>query len=444
MPDDVITIPADTTQTHTLGTGESLTRTLFDVTEPGAGVAITAHETNWEIRHVSIIGHNDARGFSVADRGGTGARSVIDNVWLGSGGSGIGCYVNPRHSGHLDITRTRVEAYDNGGFHSSAPVGSGGGTVAYERCFAAGNYASNFRTGNDTLDTCTTRANDYIGRGLWAHGDTTATDCNFATGGQNYAVDAGIAGRAVTVDLIGGNYDDGFNGGLNETAGSTITLDGTGTSPSTSVPSGAPLNEGHAYSPDEVRDYEYTPPPEYQMQETDFELVEIGYDEHHEVRLSSGDTLENTVFDLGNARSAVTITAEGGNWAIRDVSFAGVADRPESSPCHAIVASVDSGRSAEIDNVWLGDGSTIGADECGDHGRSAIYVRADHGGDLNISRTSMQGWPGGGVLCSENTAGDIHWQTCFFDRIGHEMAMFPTPTSTADDCVFVNDSGDYT
>lgn len=431
---DVVTVTAHTHQTIEISDGEALENKLINCNADGASATITAHGTGWAIKHTAIVGHNstDQPALDVSDRG--GGHSVIDNVWLRSGGDGPALTVDRRHSGTLDISRTVIENFADGGFDSSAPVFGADGTTSYTNCYAGGCHAANFQTGTDELDGCVTADGDYTGRGVWARGNTGIVDCDLSTGGTHYAVHAGLAGHSVGVSVADTAYDDAL--GFFEEGGSTITTTNVSTDPASSPERPMPITEADAY---EGTDSESAPSAD--VSESDFEVITPQYDGHATRSISGSETFSNTVFDLHHARTAATITAEGGPWTVENVAFEGPIDHPDTSPAMAMVVSVPAGDEAVIDNVWFGNGSSV--IEANTNGQIAIYVRSDHAGKLTIRNCTFQYWPGGCVTCSSDTTGDIRVESSYFREFGYEGVALPTGASVADDCVFINTTGDY-
>ena len=155
----VVRVPAGRTLRITLGDGDSLSDLVIDVRALGAGYAISATGSNWEVRNVAIVGRHpgsDNASFAVrvTDRDGLG---VIENVWLGDGSRDtVGIFVSPAHAGTLLIRRCHVARYPNNGIYASPPgndadheVSGRGGVVRIERCYAYNNAISGFRIGTD-------------------------------------------------------------------------------------------------------------------------------------------------------------------------------------------------------------------------------------------------------------------------------------------------------
>lgn len=431
---EVVAIDEDRHRKVSVESGDRLANIVYDCSAPGAAVTIETTGTGWELRHLAVAGHNDTDepALDVSDR--ANGHSIIENVWLSSGGDGAGIRVDRRHSGEITIARTRVEGFAPG-FDSHRPLFRANGTVTYDRCYAAGCYHANYLTGDDTLTDSVADPADgtYSGRGVWAHGDTLIRDSDIGASSANApAIHAGAAGRTVTVTLEDTAYDP--DGGLFTDSDSTINELNTSHNPSLSLPVGAPLTEPHAYGGDTETVGDSTSP----LRERDFDTIEVGHDEHYTVGIGANESLENTIFDLSNNGAAATIYADGPGWELRNIAFEGAEDRPDTSPHYAIIASTPAGQSSTIENVYMGDGSAVGPDDVDGRGRAAMYVRPSHAGSLTIRRASIANWPGGGIVTEPETPGDIHAESCYFRNCGYETLTLPTQSSSADDCVFAN------
>ncbi|WP_255171675.1 hypothetical protein [Natrononativus amylolyticus] len=255
---DVIEVDPGERRVINVGDGETFENALIDVTANGADVTIAAHGTNWAVRNVGIRGRvpgNEAV-FGVSDTG--GGSSAIENVYIGDGAEdghrmGLGIWVSPEHSGHIDISRVNIQEMGDNSFYCSAPGGAGGGTVHIDRCYSANSWVSHFRLSEGAV-TNSTAVNDERrddGRGVWAWGPgpIEVRNCNLDMNGRHYSIVAGANNRGTTVNVTDTQYDTGFNGGTRATDGSDINLgDGNGTSPEDVVPEGCPTSPEAAAS----------------------------------------------------------------------------------------------------------------------------------------------------------------------------------------------------
>ncbi|MCU4924903.1 hypothetical protein OB905_02745 [Halobacteria archaeon AArc-dxtr1] len=255
--DDYEVIEADG-QNIVIDDGETWEHKLIDMTS-GGDITVTAEGTDWTIRNVGFYGENTSgtgsATLAVADTG--GATSTIENVYLGDGsddrnGSSTGhgqtaIWVNPDHSGHLDISNVNIQNFADNAIYGSAPGGSGGGTVHIDSSFAANCYVSHFRvaTEGSAITNSSVYVDDegYAGRGIWAWapGTIEVDGCQIEMNGNHTAIDAGANGQGTTVQVTDTDYDE--QGGITEEGGSTVELaDDVGTDPEAIRPDGVPTS----------------------------------------------------------------------------------------------------------------------------------------------------------------------------------------------------------
>ncbi|MDZ7729859.1 MAG: hypothetical protein U5K37_00860 [Natrialbaceae archaeon] len=261
------TVRADEYETIRLGTGEDRTITvsdgerfenvLIDSRAQGARVTVVAHGTDWVIRNVGVRGRLDigehAAVFGVSDTG--GGESVFENVYLGDGSadgggatSETGVWVSPEHSGHLDFSHVNVQSFPDNGIYGSAPAGNGGGTIHIDQSYAANNYVSGFRIGSEgskvTNSSVYLDEEGYDGRGIWvwSPGPCEIENCQLELNGRHFSVTAGANGAGTNVSIADSDYDTGYNGGIQESHGSTVSMgESVGTDPE-ATPCNVPLS----------------------------------------------------------------------------------------------------------------------------------------------------------------------------------------------------------
>lgn len=127
--------------------------------------------------------------------------------------------------------------------------------------------------------------------------------------------------------------------------------------------------------------------------EIDEETIELEEGEHYTEEVRDGETFRDVRFDLSAPDTAVTITARGDDWSIRNVALDGVTDGGDS-PCNALNLAVEADGEGLVENVYLGDGSDGG---CGPRGRSAIYISERHEGIVNIRDCHIANWEADGI-----------------------------------------------
>ncbi|WP_247004887.1 hypothetical protein [Halosolutus gelatinilyticus] len=257
------TIPAEN-QSITVGDGETWENKLIDMTT-GQDITINAQGSEWTIRNIGFQGKNvsgtGSATFGVADTGGT---STIENVYLGDGSDdrnatshGYGqtaVWVNPIHSGHLDIKNVNIQSFADNAIYASAPGlpgKGGGGTVHIDSSFAANCYVSHYRLGSEgskvTNSNVLINDDGYEGRGIWAWtpGTIKVEGCQLEMNGHHTAIDAGANGNATSVVVSETDYDK--QAGIAEHAGSAVKLkDDVGTDPEASIPDGVPTSPEEA------------------------------------------------------------------------------------------------------------------------------------------------------------------------------------------------------
>lgn len=255
---ETVTVSSGEHKTINVEDGETYENVLIDVTASGATATIVAHGTDWTIRNVGFKGRLESPDevcLGVSDR--QGGTSRIENVYIGDGAStghrdGLGIWVAPEHSGHIDIERTNIQEMGDNSFYCSAPGSGGGGTVDIDRCYSANSWVAHFRLSEGSV-TNSVAVNDERhkdGRGVWAWapGPVTVDNCQLAMNGNHYSVVAGANGAGGPVEVTNTEYDTGFNGGSHEPDGSITWGEGNGTDPQDVVPEGVPTSAEEAAS----------------------------------------------------------------------------------------------------------------------------------------------------------------------------------------------------
>jgi hypothetical protein len=249
-------------QTITISDGETWENKLIDMTT-GGDIIVIGEGTEWAIRNVGFHGENTSGAgsatFGIADTGGN--TSTVENVYLGDGSDGrngsstghgqTAFWVNPDHSGHIDLENLNIRGFADNAIYASAPGNAGGGTIHIDSCFAANCYVSHYRLateGSRVTNSCVYVDEDgFDGRGIWAWapGTIEVEGCQIEMNGANTAIDAGANGDGTTVVVSDTDYDE--RGGIAEHDGSTVQLDGdVGTDPEPFMPDGVPTGAEEA------------------------------------------------------------------------------------------------------------------------------------------------------------------------------------------------------
>lgn len=247
-------------QTIQVGSGETWENKYIDMTT-GQDITITAEGSGWSIRNVGFEGKNTSGAgtatFGIADTG--GETSTIENVYLGDGSDGRNAsstghgqtafWVNPEHSGQLELKNLNIQGFADNAIYGSAPGGSGGGTVHIDNCFAANCRVSHFRvaTEGSSVENSSVYVGDsgFSGRGIWAWapGTIELSNCQIETNGSSPSIVAGANGQGTNVVVSESDYTDGSNGGISEEGGSSVELgDDVGTDPEAVIPDGVPTS----------------------------------------------------------------------------------------------------------------------------------------------------------------------------------------------------------
>lgn len=250
-----VTVSEGERKTVYLEDGETLENVLFDVTATGASVSINARKkTEWTIRNVAIRGQVDMdEGCVLCVSDSAGGTSRIENVWIGDGakyaeGNGIGLWVGPEHSGHLDVERVNVQDMADNAFYCSAPGDEGGGTVALRNCYAANCGITHYRLSEGTIENCVASVTDSRkyrqGRGVWAWspGPVEVRGCDFDMNGHHYSFLAGANEEPSDILVSDTQWDDEFyDVGWREQDGGTVQFEeNNGNDPRNRLPKGCP------------------------------------------------------------------------------------------------------------------------------------------------------------------------------------------------------------
>ncbi|WP_255190681.1 hypothetical protein [Natronobeatus ordinarius] len=170
----------------------------------------------------------------------------------------------------------------------------------------------------------------------------------------------------------------------------------------------------------------------------EYDVIELDPGERRVVRVNSGETFENVLFDVSANGAGVAITARGTNWTIRNIGFRG--RHSLDGPIFG-VADTGDGEST-IENVYMGDGTDAPRQQrYPSHG---IWVAPDHSGHLEIDGVyvydandnafyaSAPGSNGNGRL------GSVHIKNCY--ARDNWVSSFRLARGRVENCVAVNTS----
>lgn len=249
---ETITLSRGERRTFEVGNGETFENKLIDCTAGNCWPVVVAHGTDWTIRNVGIEGRlgNTNAIFGVSDR--QGNTSVMENIYLGDGAAnahraGLGIWVAPQHSGHIDMRNINVQEMGDNSFYCSAPGGAGGGTIHIDNCYSANSWVSHFRLaeGRVTNSVAVNDSRHKDGRGVWAWspGLVEVDNCHLPMNGRHYSLHS----RGSRLAVSNTEYDTGFNGGTQRVQGGSIDFrGGNGTNPRDFVPDGCPTSAAEA------------------------------------------------------------------------------------------------------------------------------------------------------------------------------------------------------
>ncbi|WIV67058.1 right-handed parallel beta-helix repeat-containing protein [Natrialbaceae archaeon AArc-T1-2] len=249
---EVVELEPGELRTVRLDDGETHENVLYDQRANNAQVRFRVNGSDWTIRNIGVVGPHKARGSYIGCSVDAGSTGRIENVYLGDGAinqsrAGLGIYVAPRHSGHLEIKNVYVEGMGDNSFYCSPPGGSG--TVHIDGCYSKNSWVAHYRLarGQVTNSVAVNDGGGQNGRGLWAWapGPVEVRDCHFVMNGRHNALVGGASNRGSEVEV----YDTEWDDGLVESNGSTINLvSGNGRDPEDVVPDGCPTSAEEAAS----------------------------------------------------------------------------------------------------------------------------------------------------------------------------------------------------
>ncbi|WP_276257004.1 right-handed parallel beta-helix repeat-containing protein [Halomontanus rarus] len=171
----------------------------------------------------------------------------------------------------------------------------------------------------------------------------------------------------------------------------------------------------------------------------DYEVVTIPAGQREVIRLDSGETFENVLFDQTAPGSAATIIATGTDWTIRNVAWKG-----EFSHHDRALGVADTGNgTSRIENVYMGDGvdASVGNRR---HPKFGLWVSPDHNGHLDIERMYVEGAHDNAFYGSapgsngNGKRGTIHYNTCYAQDCW--VSCFRIARGRVENCTAVNTS----
>jgi len=215
-------------QTVTIDSGQTWENKLIDLGN-GNTITIIAKGTNWTVRNIGFRGTLGATGtapnsgtvFGIADTG--DGTSTLENIFWGRGNPDrpsnerpLMMWVDPDHSGHLDVKNVHFGHAGCNGIYGSAPAYNGnGGTIHIDSCYAYDNHHTAFRIGDNgckitdsVIYKSGTRA---ANRGIWVWsgnygGGATIENTHVITNGAGGSI---VTHNSPSIDMDHVYTDDG-------------------------------------------------------------------------------------------------------------------------------------------------------------------------------------------------------------------------------------------
>lgn len=163
---DFDTTTPDGTEVVEVGSDETLSNQLYDVSGDGAAIIIVAEGSNWQVRNIGVRGTQSGNDFAIILRP-NGGSNMLSNVYLGDGGEqgatsgGVHVEYGPDADGSLHVNRLHASQWTNNGlFANSPPDASVGVNVTVSGSYFYSNNLGNIRVG--TQDGTTSVQNSVV------------------------------------------------------------------------------------------------------------------------------------------------------------------------------------------------------------------------------------------------------------------------------------------
>ncbi|WP_254764799.1 right-handed parallel beta-helix repeat-containing protein [Natrinema marinum] len=133
------------------------------------------------------------------------------------------------------------------------------------------------------------------------------------------------------------------------------------------------------------------------------------------IRVSSGQTWENKLIDLGNG-GTITIIAKGTNWTIRNIGFRGTLGATGTAPNSGTVFGIadTGGNTSTLENIYWGRGDP---DRPSNERPLLMWVDPDHSGRLEVRNVNFGHAGCNGIYGSapayNGNGGSIHIDSCY-------------------------------
>lgn len=126
-----------------------------------------------------------------------------------------------------------------------------------------------------------------------------------------------------------------------------------------------------------------------------YETIKVPAGSTKSFQIRDGDVFENKLLDVTANQTRVTLHAVGSNWTIRNIGIKGVHDQ---SGGHAVLDLYETGGDSVIENIWMGDGSSV-YNGPGDS-ETAAWVDPRTSGNITFKNCYIANWKDNGIYAS--------------------------------------------
>ncbi|MFC7215567.1 hypothetical protein ACFQO4_15945 [Saliphagus sp. GCM10025334] len=175
----------------------------------------------------------------------------------------------------------------------------------------------------------------------------------------------------------------------------------------------------------------------------DYETITISPGERRVIRVGSGETFENVIFDQTAEGAAAVLVAHGTNWTVRNVGWKG----PISGDNRAFTCSDQGGNTSVVENLYIGDGvvrDSVSSDQYAP--ALGIWVDPDHSGHIDFRNVYIEGALDNAFYCSApgytGAGGTVHIDNCYTKDNDISHYRISSTGDKVTNCVAVN-TGSY-
>jgi hypothetical protein len=128
-----------------------------------------------------------------------------------------------------------------------------------------------------------------------------------------------------------------------------------------------------------------------------YETITVSSGQHERIEIGTGETLENTLIDATASGAAVTITAIGDDWTIRNIGVKG--KMPDLDDPNSWLLQANG--NGTIENCYFGDGTV-------DESRwSGMTVWGSHSGHITVRNCYIAEWDDNAIYSSDPARDDV-------------------------------------